>query len=204
MLTNFKNDTGLFTECKIVFDDYSDENVMELVDDKSEVNAYYLPYRAVILDDKFSTNIQIVFDASDHAMGELSLNNCLYTDDNLIPDLFSLYIKFRNFFAEMTADIHEALPQIELTKNDNDFTRFFLDEERWNEESNRNIKIYIFQVRLFFKLFQVLNKSLYINDFISSKLAVDSAIQRSTESYKMFQEAKYGSQKMENKIHRIT
>ena len=70
--------------------------VKELVESIEEENIFYLPHRAVIRDDKLTTRIRIMFYGSADAKGKL------------IPDLFSLLVKFINFQIPITADIQQA------------------------------------------------------------------------------------------------
>ena len=67
----------------------------------------YLPHRAVIRDDKKTTKIRIVFDASVKNKGR-SLNESLYKGPLLTPLLFYVFLRFRVPNIGLTADIEKA------------------------------------------------------------------------------------------------
>lgn len=112
----------LFTEYKTILDSYFAETIIEPVENISEVNTFFLPQRAVISVNKSTSTVGIVFDASTHAKSEHLLKDCLYTVLNLIPELFSLLMKFRIFPVAITADIQK---QIKTDEQDTDLKLFF-------------------------------------------------------------------------------
>lgn len=85
---------------------------------------YYLPHRAVIREDRLTTKIRIVFDASSHARGVRSLNDNLEVGPNLNSDIVALLLRFRQFKIGMTADVEKAFLQITLKEQDRDSLRF--------------------------------------------------------------------------------
>lgn len=67
---------------------------MEPVDNVVSDNPmYYLPHRTVITEERLTTKLKVVFDAS-HVFGCQSLNDCL-SGPNLNPDLLIILLKFR-------------------------------------------------------------------------------------------------------------
>lgn len=56
---------------------------------------YYLPHHAARREDKVTTPLRVVFGASSHKDDSLSLNECLLTETNLNPDIFTVLIHFR-------------------------------------------------------------------------------------------------------------
>ncbi|GFW36936.1 DUF1758 domain-containing protein [Trichonephila clavipes] len=109
---------------------HKSENIIESVTNelKEDKTIFYLPHTAVIREDKTTSKLRIVFDASSHAKGQLSLNDCLHIGPNLNPDIFLLLVKFRENRVAFTADIKQAFLQIQLDEEDRDVTRFL-----WNE-----------------------------------------------------------------------
>ncbi|GFR25568.1 uncharacterized protein TNCT_237851 [Trichonephila clavata] len=106
--SRFKNDSSVFEDYKLVINNYLSENIIERVPVEEENlnhNTFYLPHRAVIRTDKTTSKLRIVFYASSHVKGQLSLNDCLHTGLNFIPNLFSLLIKFRMNPIAFVADI---------------------------------------------------------------------------------------------------
>ncbi|GFY72540.1 reverse transcriptase domain-containing protein [Trichonephila inaurata madagascariensis] len=105
---SFINDPVYFSEYSKVLEDNRKENIIESVTEENEIlsedNCFYLPHRAVIREDKTTTRLRVVFDASSHSKGQLSLNDCLHTGFNSLPDLFLLLIRFRIYSVVLTAD----------------------------------------------------------------------------------------------------
>ena len=82
----------------------------------------YLPHRAVIREDKETTKLRIVFDAS--AKGNSpSLNDCLQKGPQLTPLLFDIIVRFRSQLVALSADIEKALNQISI-EQDRNYLRF--------------------------------------------------------------------------------
>ncbi|GFU62302.1 uncharacterized protein TNCV_4402261 [Trichonephila clavipes] len=152
---------------------------------------------AVIREDKTTSKLRIVFDASSHAKGQLSLNDCLHIGTNLNPDIFLLLVKFRENRVAFTAVIKQAFLQIQLDEEDRDVTRFL-----WNENPNgpeeliqsyrmtrvlfgvssspfllaatikHHLKRY---VEKFPETCEMLNNSLYVDDLVSGRENVEQA-----------------------------
>ena len=85
---------------------------------------YYLSHHAVVMEDKATTKLSVVFDASSHEKKSPSLNDCLLTGPNLKPDLMSILIKFRLHEIAYMADIKKPFLQISLSEIDQDAVRF--------------------------------------------------------------------------------
>ncbi|XP_077547597.1 uncharacterized protein LOC144159784 [Haemaphysalis longicornis] len=66
---------------------------------------YYMPHRAVIREDRSTTKVRIVFDASSHENGAKSLNENLEAGPNLNPDVVTLLLRFRRYKVAKTADV---------------------------------------------------------------------------------------------------
>ncbi|XP_064472440.1 uncharacterized protein LOC135386465 [Ornithodoros turicata] len=87
-------------------------------------NLYYLPHHAVIRQDAVTTKVRVVFDASSHMPGELSLNQVLHKGPNLNADLLVQLIAFRCHPVVLIADIRKAYLQIAIRPEDRDALRF--------------------------------------------------------------------------------
>ncbi len=85
---------------------------------------YYLPHHSVIREDKATTKLRVVFNASSHEDGSPSLNDCLLTRPNLNPDLLTILVRFRLHPVAFMADITKAFPQISIADKDRDVLRF--------------------------------------------------------------------------------
>ncbi|GBN44277.1 hypothetical protein AVEN_211376-1 [Araneus ventricosus] len=209
--SNFINDPPLFSDYKKVIDEHLREDIIERIKDSDEnkENTYYLPHRAVIRKDHSTTRLRIVFDASSHAKGQLSLNDCLYTGLNLIPDLFSLLLRFRSHPVAITADIQKAFLQINIDEEDRNFTRFYWSNnpEDGNEEIYRMTRVLFgvcsspfllaatikYHLKRYVEQFpmtcELLENSLYVDDLITGREDIESAFKTSLEAFNIFKDA---------------
>ena len=96
---------------------------------KVENPIYYMPHRPVVRDDKTTTKVRPVFDASAKCFNKVSLNDCLETGPCLLPSLVQILIRFRRWKIAISSDIEKAFLMIKVKKEDQDVHRFF-----WNFE----------------------------------------------------------------------
>ena len=86
----------LLNEYNKVFDEYLNLEIIEKVKNEGIVDeVVYLPHKEVIKENRSTTKLRIVFDASAEYKGTSSLNEVLYKGPCLNADLFSLLLKFR-------------------------------------------------------------------------------------------------------------
>ncbi|XP_064792902.1 uncharacterized protein LOC135513859 [Oncorhynchus masou masou] len=123
-----KKDVTLYSRSNEVVEDYLQQYMAADVPKDNASSAdrvkYYLSHHAVLREDKVTTKLRVVFDASSHEDGCPSLNDCLLTGPNLNPDLLSILIKFRLHEIAFMADIKKAFLQISLAERDRDAVRF--------------------------------------------------------------------------------
>ncbi|GBO06104.1 hypothetical protein AVEN_55895-1 [Araneus ventricosus] len=217
--SNFINDPSLFSDYKKVIDEHLRDGIIERIKDSDEnkENTYYLPHRAVIRKDHSTTQLRIVFDASSHAKGQLSLNDCLYTGLNLISDLFSLLLRFRSHPVAISSDIQKAFLQINIEEGDRNFTRFYWS----NNPEDDNKEIYRMTTVLFgvfsspFLLavtakyhlkrcieqfpmtHELLENSLYVDDLITGPENIESAFKSSLEAFNIVKDVSMNLRKWE-------
>ena len=98
---------------------------------KGEV--HYLPYHSVIRDDKTTTKVRIVFDASSKETGP-SLNECLHKGPQTTPLIFNILLRFRTFKIALVADIEKAFLQIAINEKDRDSLRFLWFDNVFSEQ----------------------------------------------------------------------
>lgn len=149
-----------------------------------------MPHHAVLRQDKTTTKLRVVFDASSHEEGCPSLNDCLFEGPNLNPDLLDVLIRFRLHKIALTADITKTFLQIALAEKEKDAVRFL-----WlhgNTSDDKKNELLIMQMcRVVFRLspspfllairhhiqqkepeqpkaVEALRESLYVDDFIVS------------------------------------
>ena len=89
---------GLLKDYDDIFKDYEANGIIEKVPEEEiavEPGAvHYLPHRPVVREDKETTKIRAVFDASCSSGGP-SLNDCLYPGPNLLCKIFDILLRFR-------------------------------------------------------------------------------------------------------------
>ena len=118
---------GIFERYDTIFKDYEKEKIIERVSSEEEPKScgkvYYLPHRPVVREDKSTTKIRAVFDASAATEGT-SLNDCLFPGPNLLSRIFDILLRFRLNKIAIVADIKQAFLNIGIHKDDQDYLRF--------------------------------------------------------------------------------
>ena len=101
-----------------VFQDQIRQGILEKVTDSGEVGeTYYLPHQGILKEDKDTSKLRVVCDASSKpSQGEPSLNDCLYKGPNMTPLLFEILMRFRIFPVALSADIEKAFLQINIVE----------------------------------------------------------------------------------------
>ena len=89
------------------------------------MRARSLPHHAVIRQDKSTTTLSIVYDASARSTGP-SLNECLYTGPPLHKKILDLLLRFRTQSIALVADIKKAFLMIGIKEADQEVLRFLL------------------------------------------------------------------------------
>ncbi|XP_021424211.2 uncharacterized protein LOC110493928 [Oncorhynchus mykiss] len=212
-----KKDVTLYSRYNEVVEDYLQQDMAEDVPKDNASSAdnvkYYLPHHAVLREDKVTTKLRVVFDASSHEDGCPSLNDCLLTGPNLNPDLLSVLIKFRLHEIAFMADIKKAFLQISLAERDRETVRFLWltgPPKGENEEELRvlRMKRVVFgaspspfllaaTIRKHLKQYEteqpevveILRESLYVDDFIASSRNVEEAYLVTTTAKRMLSNA---------------
>jgi hypothetical protein len=85
---------------------------------------YYLPHHLVKQDKRGNLKWRIVFDGGAHERDASSLNDGLEMGPNLLPEILSLLLRFRQHPLAIIGDICQAFLQLTLHPNDRDLTRF--------------------------------------------------------------------------------
>ena len=87
-------------------------------------SVHYLPHRAVVRQNRDTTKVRIVFDASAHVDNEPSLNDVLYSGPCMLLLLHDVLIRFRIGKIGILADVQQTFLQIEVEEKHWDFLRF--------------------------------------------------------------------------------
>jgi hypothetical protein len=126
LLRRLRRDTNLLNEYNSCIKNQIDTDVVEIIDNPSIIDGgkvHYLPHHAVIRQDKLTTKMRIVYDASAKGNG-LSLNECLHAGPKFNQQIFELLIRFRLHKHAFIADVEKAFLMISIHKNDRDVLRF--------------------------------------------------------------------------------
>ena len=78
---------------------------------------HYLPHHCVVREDKATTKLRIVYNASAREDGP-ALNDCLHTGSSLTPDILDILIRFRVQPIALVADIEKAFLMIAVKQED--------------------------------------------------------------------------------------
>ena len=120
-----------------------EEGIVETVDCLDVPNkpgsVHYIPHREVIREDKDTTKLRIVYDASARNDGP-SLNDCLETGPCLLPKIFDILTRFQTYKYALTSDIKPAFLNIRVDPEDRDFLRFLWVENIEDLESEVVVK----------------------------------------------------------------
>ena len=85
---------------------------------------FYMPHRPVVREDKLTTKVRPVFDASAKGYNQVSLNDCMEVGPCLLSNLTEILVRFRRWPVAVTADIEKAFHQISILEEDRDVHRF--------------------------------------------------------------------------------
>ena len=110
----------LLNEYNKIFDEYLKLGIIEEVQSQGDTGqVVYLPHKEVVKEDRSTTKLRIIFDASAKYKDTVSLN-VLYKGACLNADLYSLLLKFRVHLIVLTADIEKAYLQINIDEEHRD------------------------------------------------------------------------------------
>ena len=110
-----------------IFEDYEKakiiERVLESEVEKEVGQVHYLPHRPVVREDKETTKIRAVFDASCGNNGP-SLSDCLHSGPSMLSKIYDVLLRFRFNKVAILADMKQAFLNVEVAAEHRDFLRF--------------------------------------------------------------------------------
>lgn len=119
-----------------VIQDYMDQGYLSTVTSEDmDGKHFYIPHHAVLRDDKTSTRVRPVLDASAKSSSGFSLNDLLHTGPNLQRDLFTILLNMRLFPIAISADIRQMYLQIGVRPQDRRFQRILYHPLPSNSDS---------------------------------------------------------------------
>lgn len=135
----FKKQPEIKQRYSEVIHEYLDLGHMKRLD-KNEMNsadAVYLPHHAVIREDKSTTKVRIVFDASMKGLNGVSLNDDLLVGPTLQPPLRHIVMKWRMHPIIICADIVKMYRQVKISDEHSDFQRIV-----WRDDPESELEEY--------------------------------------------------------------
>lgn len=110
-----------------VIQEYLEKNFISLVPPETEVSShapfYIIPHHGVIREDKLTSKLRVVLNASAKTSTSIFLNDILYNGKNLQGNLFNIIVNFRLFSIALSADIRQMFLCIGIRECDRRFQR---------------------------------------------------------------------------------
>ncbi|GFV22576.1 integrase catalytic domain-containing protein [Trichonephila clavipes] len=144
----FGHDSELYQQYREIIRDYTEQGIIEvkteITDNKLKRPVYYLPHQAIRKDGRLTSKTRIVFDAGSHQNNELSLNDCLWPEINLNPNLLDILINFRMNAINFCSDIKQAFLQMCLADEHKDAVRFLWSDDEPCVHKKPKLQVYRF------------------------------------------------------------
>jgi len=105
--------------------DQLSRGIVEEVESDHSVHGvtHYIPHHAVIRQDKSTTKLHVVYNASAKQDGP-SLNDCLYAGPKFGQNIMDIILRFRVHKVALAADIEKAFLMVSIAEKDRDVLRF--------------------------------------------------------------------------------
>ena len=189
-----------------VIEQQKEEGIVELACEPPASKEFYLPHKPVIRAGAESTKLRVVYDGSAKENPQSpSLNDCLYAGPSIQNKLWNVLTRMRFHPVALSGDLRQAFLQIRIRKEERDSLRF-----HWRPTEHSQPEILRFTRALFgltcspFLLAAVVDqhlrswkvkeprkvaeirRSLYVDDLISGKPTVASAMELKKTAIKIF------------------
>ena len=126
LLCRLQQNPEIMREYDLVIRDQISKGIVEVVSKPDQLDGdklHYFPHHAVICQDKETTKLRIVYDASAKE-SDLSLNDCLHTGPKFDQSVLDILLQFRLYHTALVADIEKVFLMISVNKQDRDALRF--------------------------------------------------------------------------------
>ena len=126
LLKRLRQTPQLLSEYDSIIQDQLAKGIVEVVAQPTLAvsdRAHYLPHHGVVRQDKATSKLRIVYDASARSSGP-SLNDCLYTGPKFDQSIFDILLRFRLQRVALTGDIEKAFLMVSVNDRDRDSLRF--------------------------------------------------------------------------------
>ena len=134
-----KENSTLLAEYDSIIRDQEKRGIIERVsgEEKNPIGmTHYLPHHPVVRQDKATTKVRIVYDASASTGNGVSLNQSVYPGPCLLKTVVEVLTKFRLYPIALTSDIEKAFLMISMNKADRNALRFLWYDDVQQEEPN--------------------------------------------------------------------
>lgn len=135
LVKRLKQDPAILSEYDSTIKKQMQQGIVERVGPSEEEpkGVHYLPHHAVVRQDKETTRVRVVYDASARSTGP-SLNDCLHVGPKLNMKIFDILLRFRAYRIAIIADIEKAFLMISVAKKDRDVLRFLWYEDAFGDQ----------------------------------------------------------------------
>ena len=136
LVHRLKQNPAILREYNAIIHDQLEKGIVEIVEnlDDTPKMIHYLPHHAVIRQDKNTTKVRVVYDASTRSSGP-SLNDCLHSGPKFNQKILDILLQFRSYPIALVADIEKAFLIISMAPKDRDILRFLWLKDAFQEES---------------------------------------------------------------------
>lgn len=119
----------LFSHYENALDEFESSMYVELVVQQDGQYVYYMPHRPAIKTSSTTYKVRPVFDAGAVGSNQVSLNDCLLPGPSLLPDLFDVQLRWRQYHYAVIGDIRRAFLQIGIILTDRDVLRYLRQDK---------------------------------------------------------------------------
>ena len=85
---------------------------------------HYIHHREVLREDRSTTKLRVVYDASSKQKGQVSLNECLLPGPPLTPLILDILLRFRLNQTVLVGDLEKAFLNVEIKPEERNLLRF--------------------------------------------------------------------------------
>ena len=142
VLKRLRRNPELLAEYSRIIDEQSSQEIISDVDPNAPVQVgrlHYLAHHPVVREDKQTTKVRIVYDASAKSSGP-SLNDCLHAGPSLTSEIPDVLMRFRYHQVALVADIEKAFLMVQVANADRDVLRFLWIDDPSSEDPNIVLK----------------------------------------------------------------
>ena len=135
LLCRLRQDPAILKEYDRTIKDQLEKDIIETVQvgEPTSDRVHYLPHHAVVRQEKTTTKLRVVYDASAKSDGP-SLNECLRKGPRFNQLILGLLLRFRSYRIALTADVEKAFLMIAIDDKDRDVLRFIWIDDITKDE----------------------------------------------------------------------